>query len=84
MLEWLPCPLPGDLSYPGTELASPVSPALQVDSFTHWEFFTWEKSCSLPGKGINNILITKTNSVFQNKTKFNEKNGIVLHFCKSL
>ena len=32
MLEWLPCPLPGDLSYPGTELASPASPALQVDS----------------------------------------------------
>ena len=32
MLEWLPCPLPGDLSYPGTELASPVTSVLQADS----------------------------------------------------
>ena len=31
-LEWLPCPLPGHLSYLGTEPTSPVSPALQVDS----------------------------------------------------
>ena len=42
MLEWLPCPLPGDLSYPGTELASPASPALQVDSLPTGN--------SLPGK----------------------------------
>ena len=28
----LPCPPPGDLSDPGIELASPVSPALQADS----------------------------------------------------
>ena len=27
-----PCPPPGDLSNPGIELASPVSPALQMDS----------------------------------------------------
>ena len=30
----LPYPSPGDLSDPGIEPASPVSPALQVDSFT--------------------------------------------------
>ena len=42
MLEWLPCPLPGNLSYPGTELASPASPALQVDSLPTGN--------SLPGK----------------------------------
>ena len=42
MLEWLPCPLPGGLSYPGTELASPASPALQVDSLPTGN--------SLPGK----------------------------------
>ena len=28
----LPCPPPGDLSDPGTELESAASPALQVDS----------------------------------------------------
>ena len=28
----LPGPLPGDLSNPGIELASPVSPALEADS----------------------------------------------------
>ena len=28
----LPCPPPGDLPHPGIEPASPVSPALQVDS----------------------------------------------------
>ena len=28
----LPCPLPGDLPNPGIKSASPVSPALQVDS----------------------------------------------------
>ena len=28
----MPCPSPGDLSDPGVELESPVSPALQVDS----------------------------------------------------
>ena len=28
----LPCPSPGDLLNPGTELASPVSSALQADS----------------------------------------------------
>ena len=28
----LPCPFPGDLPSPGIEPASPVSPALQVDS----------------------------------------------------
>ena len=28
----LPCPPPGDLSYPGIEPASPMSPALQADS----------------------------------------------------
>ena len=28
----LPCPPPGDLPHSGTELASPASPALQVDS----------------------------------------------------
>ena len=28
----LPCPPPGDLPHSGAELASPVSPALQVDS----------------------------------------------------
>ena len=28
----LPCPPPGDLPDAGTELASPVSPALQADS----------------------------------------------------
>ena len=30
----LPFPPPGDLPHPGVELESPVSPALQVDSFT--------------------------------------------------
>ena len=43
-LGWLPCPLPGDLSYPGTEPASPVSPALQVDSLPTGN--------SLPGKSL--------------------------------
>ena len=28
----LPCPLPGNLSYPVIELSSPAAPALQVDS----------------------------------------------------
>ena len=34
----LPGPLPGDLSNPGIELASPVSPALEADSLplSHW------------------------------------------------
>ena len=34
----LPCPPPGDLSDPGIKLASPVAPALQVDSLplSHW------------------------------------------------
>ena len=30
----LPCPPPGDLPHSGTELASPASPALQVDSLS--------------------------------------------------
>ena len=30
----LPCPPPGDLPNPGIEPKSPVSPALQADSFT--------------------------------------------------
>jgi len=33
----LPCPPPGDLPDPGIKLVSPASPALQVDSLTHWE-----------------------------------------------
>ena len=28
----LPCPPPGDLPYPGSEPASPISPAWQADS----------------------------------------------------
>ena len=32
ILEWLPCPLPGDFLDPGIKSASPVSPALQADS----------------------------------------------------
>ena len=32
ILEWLPCPSPGDLPDPGIEPTSPVSPALQADS----------------------------------------------------
>jgi len=39
ILEWLPCPLPGDFLDPGIKSASPVSPALQADSLplSHWE-----------------------------------------------
>ena len=36
----LPCPLPGDLSDPGTEPASPVAPALAGGFFT--TSATWE------------------------------------------
>ena len=32
VLEWLPCPPPGDLPDPGIEPTSPVAPALQVDA----------------------------------------------------
>ena len=32
ILEWWPCPPPGDLPDSGIEPASPVSPALQADS----------------------------------------------------
>ena len=31
VLEWVPCPSPGDLPDPGTE---PMSPALQADALT--------------------------------------------------
>ena len=34
ILEWLPCPPPGDLPDPGTESVSAATPALQVDSTT--------------------------------------------------
>ena len=37
----LPCPPPGDLHNPGTELMPPASPALQAD-FLYWE--AWEVS----------------------------------------
>ena len=87
----LPCPLPEDLSCLGIEPTSPVSPASQADSLPSGNSLPGKsqvlylgKADSLPGKPINNILITQTNSIFQNKTKFNEKNGIVLHFCECL
>ena len=32
--QWMPFPSPRDLSHPGIESVSPVSPALQVDSLT--------------------------------------------------
>ena len=32
ILEWVPCPPPGDLPDPGTKPASPMAPALEVDS----------------------------------------------------
>ena len=34
ILEWLPFPPPGNLSDPGIEPESPMSPALQVDSLS--------------------------------------------------
>ena len=40
MLEWLPCPPPGDLPEPGIELASVTSPALAGGFFT--TNATWE------------------------------------------
>ena len=38
LLEWLPCPPPGDLPNLGTEPESPASPPLQADSLplSHW------------------------------------------------
>ena len=38
ILEWVASPPAGDLPDPGTELASPVSPALQAESLplSHW------------------------------------------------
>ena len=43
----VPFPPPGDLSHPGTELVSPVSPALQwtLDLLSHWESPNNYKHC---------------------------------------
>ena len=43
----LPFPPPGDLSHPGTELVSPVSPASQwtLDLLSHWESPNNYKHC---------------------------------------
>ena len=44
------CPPPGDLPHPGIERASPVSPALQPDSFTTEPFGKPSQSYMLSSK----------------------------------
>ena len=45
ILEWLPCPPPGDLPHPGIKLGSLVSPAL-ADGFLTTST-TWEAQLSI-------------------------------------
>ena len=58
----LPCPPPGDLPNPGTELVSPVSPALQAGSlptespgkFPKFAIHGWISSCAFPFLSYSN------------------------------
>ena len=55
ILEWLPCPPPGDRPHPGIELASLTSPALAGGFFTTsatWEDLPKDELCSVANEAV--------------------------------